>query len=91
LQFLRNQGFETFDNLWPESYDTVQQDRQRADTVFELVRDIVKIYNKNYTGWDRETTQRLEHNHNRFFDIDLITQKFHNEIIGDIQEFLSRT
>lgn len=90
LKFLRSQGFETFDNLWSESYDSVTSDAERLNTVFDLVRDIVKTHNRHSEPWDAETLGKLEHNHHRFFDLNTVRQRFESEIIGDIREFLSQ-
>jgi len=89
LAFLQSQGFETFDNLWSEHYDTVASDQERLSTVFDLVRDIVQTYNRHWGTWDVVTQEKISHNHARFFDLDLVHQRFDAEIIGDIKEFLS--
>ncbi len=73
LRFLRSQGFETFDNLWSEQYDTVTSDAARVDTVIQHVKDIVKTYNRHWTGWDTLTEQKMQHNHARFFDLFLFS------------------
>lgn len=90
LSFLRSQGFETFDNLWSEYYDTIPGDVDRANFVIQHVKDIVKIYNKKWKGWDSLTEEKLEHNHNRFFDMDTVKLRFVQEIIGDIMEFVEQ-
>lgn len=89
LRFLHSQGFETWENLWDESYDLVQEDHERLVTVLDHVRDVVKTHNRRSSGWDKITQQKLAHNHARFFDLNLVRQRFHNEIIGDILEFMS--
>lgn len=89
LSFLRRQGFETFDNLWSESYDSVPKDSDRLDTVLRQVKDIVKIYNRHWVGWDSITQEKLEHNHARFYDRDIVETMFRDEIIRDLQEFLA--
>lgn len=89
LKFLHSQGFETFDNLWDESYDSITGDHVRVSAVLDHVRDVVKTYNKNWTGWDRFTTEKLHHNHQRFFDLDTVQHRFDQEIISDIMKFIS--
>lgn len=89
LAFLRRQGFETFDNLWSESYDTITNDHTRLDFVIDHVKDIVKTYNRCSTGWDQLTQDKLSHNHARFYDVTAITRTFDEEIMRDIQEFLA--
>lgn len=88
LKFLHSQGFETFDNLWTESYDDIVKDRDRLDCALDIVRQIVKTYNTKWVGWDKITQEKLAHNHNRFFDFATIQQRFTAEIIHSIKEFL---
>ena len=90
LKFLRSQGFETFDNLWSEQYDTVTSDAARIDLVIQHVKNIVKTYNKRCAGWDTLTEQKMQHNHARFFDLNTVSQRFEKEIIGDIWEFVEQ-
>ena len=89
LKFLHAQGFETFDNLWSEAYDAVPSDQARQQAVFDLVRDVVKTHNRQSQGWDKLTQQKLAHNKARFFDLEYIKKQFAEEIINDIEEFLS--
>jgi len=88
LKFLRGQGFETFDNLWSESYDTVSSDACRLDAVLAQVRDVVKTYNRHSTGWDSITEQKLTHNHAKFYDMNLVFKMFREQVVHDILEFL---
>lgn len=90
LKYLHSQGFETFDNLWDESYDDIQDDHQRLDKCVEVVLDAVKMYNTGNLKIDTVTQQKLEHNHAHFFDKDLVQRRFRAEIVGDILEFLAR-
>lgn len=89
LHFLHQQGFETFDNLWPEHYDQEMKDARRLDMVLDLVRTNVKTYNRYWSGWDKLTEEKMAHNHARFFDLALVAQRFDEEIIATIQEFLA--
>lgn len=87
LAFLRRQGFETFDNLWPETYDSIPGDVDRLDHVIAHVKDLVRTYNRHWSGWDPVTQQKLEHNHARYFNLDLIRQRFRDEILEELLEF----
>lgn len=89
LKFLRSQGFETFDNLWSEQYDSIESDAKRVDTVLAQVREVVRTYNRHWSGWDSVTEQKLAHNHARFFDLATVKQRFDTEIMGTIREFLN--
>lgn len=89
LQFLQRQGFETFSELWDESYDTITGDNDRFNAVVSLVRDVVKQHNSKSTSFDSITEEKLKHNHHRFFDIPLISQRVRDEILTDVEAFLS--
>ena len=88
LEYLHREGFETFSNLWDESYDQVATDQQRHDAVTTLILSNVDRFLRGELGIDSLTQQKLEHNHARMFDRDLVLQRFEREIIGDLQRFL---
>jgi hypothetical protein len=88
LEYLHREGFETFDNLWDESYDLIDVDQQRHDAVTSLILSNVQRFQAGDIGIDSLTQQKLEHNHARVFDRDLVLQRFEREIIGDLQRFL---
>ena len=77
LVYLRSQGFETFPELWDESYDHEPDFERRTD----FLVDIVKNFDKR--SWDqRIVKEKLEHNRARFFDRAL-TKKFCQDTIID--------
>jgi hypothetical protein len=88
LKFIRSQGFETFDHLWSESYDSITTDSARLDAVIDLVRDVVKQHNCRSGAWDSITWEKLQHNHHRFFDQRLVVERFHREILDEIEAFV---
>ena len=90
LQYLQREGFETFSNLWDESYDLVDNDQRRHDAVTELIINNVNRFTQGDLVIDHLTEQKLAHNHARFFDQDLVLLRFQNEIIADLQEFLAQ-
>jgi hypothetical protein len=75
LKFLKSQGFETFENLFDENYDTEPSWMKRLD----LLVNIVKQFNKQ--PYDTLTEQKLKHNHELFFDTPLVTRHIVEEII----------
>ncbi len=86
LRYLQDTGFETFDNLWDESYDAIARDQDRFDAVTATVKSAVQQPPVNL---DQITQQKLQHNRERFWDLTLVTDLVRQEIIQDIQEFLS--
>ena len=75
LAYLRNQGFETFPELWNESYDDLSDYKHRIDCLV----DIIKHFDKS--SWNQNIVkEKLQYNRARFFDQSL-TRKFCNETI----------
>ena len=62
LKSLKRQGFETFENLFDESYDTESNWYRRWDC---LVKNVSEFKKQPY---DMLTQQKIQHNHALFFD-----------------------
>jgi hypothetical protein len=62
LAALKRQGFETFENLFDESYDTEPNWHRRLDC---LVKNVSEYKKQPY---DALTQQKIQHNHAWFFD-----------------------
>jgi hypothetical protein len=84
LAFLKSQGFETFDNIFDESYDTTNVFQDRIDIIINNI--------KNFAGapFDQETIRRTEHNYNLFYDMDKAIEGLKNELINPILEFIEK-
>ena len=81
LNYLRTQGFETFNNLFDETYDTITDYYPRLLAVTDAVKRYACV------PYDAITHQKLAHNHNRFFDQKLVQDRFVKEIINPIMEY----
>jgi hypothetical protein len=81
LRTLHTWGFETFNNLWDESYDEISDSLARRDAVVELINNI-KIWPHN-----SETCRRIEHNYYHFFDQNIVLAGIFKEIIEPILEY----
>ena len=81
LKKLKQMGFETFDNIFDESYDNILNFDQRLDIV------IRNINNCKQVPYDAETQRRLQHNHNHFFDQALAESGIIAEIINPLLEY----
>jgi hypothetical protein len=75
LKSLQQSGFETFENLFDESYDIELDWIKRLD----LLVNIVKQFQKK--PYDTLTEQKLKHNHELFFDTQLAAKHIVEEII----------
>jgi hypothetical protein len=85
LQRLKELGFETFENLFDESYDDISNHRQRLDAVVNNIAAFNKV------PYDIVTMQKLQHNHARFFDRALVEHRIKTEIIDPLLEYLEST
>ena len=82
LKYLRSQGFETYENLFDESYDL------EIDTLtrLEILKDNVKNYNN--VPYDIVTQQKIEHNYNHFFNTELIKQCIRAELCEPLIDYV---
>lgn len=87
LKYLHREGFESFDNLFDESYDEVLEDHARHQAVTKSVLQAADDWTHGRIGIDTLTQQKLEHNHRRLFDIDQVRQRVKQEIVDKILEF----
>ena len=79
LQYLRDYGFQTFDTIWDETYDTIEDPYQRMQAIIRTMREI--------TAWSdvqrRDNVQRMAqiagHNHKHFF-----SEGFLNQVIDEL-------
>lgn len=78
IKHLQSQGFETFDHIFDEKYDSVNDDRK----VDILVKNIKGFDNEKYL--DPRTEQKVRHNCQRFFDQELVKTKYTHDTIEPI-------
>lgn len=78
---LHDLGFETFDNLFDQSYDTVVNPEQRADAVVAAVQGFVP------EPYSTLTQNKLAHNHAHFFDTELVKHCIRNEILEPLLHY----
>ena len=82
VQFLKDAGFETFDNIFDESYDNKQSFQERLKIIKENLSNI-----RIDTSYDKLTLDKLEYNHNYFFNKEKTYQSIEDEIIKPILEY----
>jgi hypothetical protein len=84
LAHLRNQGFETYPELWDESYDDITDWKTRIDRIIQIVRDF------DPGALDNPVVQeKLLYNSAMFFDKDLRTQLLNSTVINPLLEFVN--
>lgn len=82
LSYVRQQGFETFPELWDESYDNIVDWQERIQCIVEIIQQI-DIKSFNITS----VQEKLKHNQARFFNMELVTQLCNETVIQPILEF----
>lgn len=81
LDYLKSQGFETFDNLFDESYDNQSNLFKRIDILYNNVKNFNRI------PYDKLTLEKINHNRNLFFNKELIIERIRKEIIEPTLEY----
>jgi hypothetical protein len=75
LTELEELGFQTFENLFDQSYDTVPD----IDDKLKIIRN--NIDNFKYVEYDTLTWEKVTHNHNTFFNKETIIKMTIDEFI----------
>ena len=81
LSYIKTLGFETFPELFNENYDTELDLDARIQTI---VNNLDTFEYKNY---DKVILDKLDHNHNLFFNKQLVIEKIKTEVINPILEY----
>lgn len=84
LKYLHDQGFETFDTWFDQSYDSIVNDEQRFDAVTQQIFTAVDRWDRGEIGFDSETQRRLKHNQDHLFDHSIVLPRFCQEVIEPI-------
>jgi hypothetical protein len=67
LEYLREYGFQTFADIFDESYDTETDDILRVEKVVKLLKDLDGLSAKERQQIHRACLPRVEHNYNHFY------------------------
>jgi hypothetical protein len=81
LDKIKSLGFETFDNIFDESYDTIVDVNDRCQLIVDNISAI------DIGEYDNETWRRLQHNHDHFFDKTLTETVIRDEILIPLLEY----
>ena len=82
LAYLRSQGFETFPELWDETYDDISDWRKRMQAIVDIVRDFDIGLLDNPV-----IKEKLLYNSTRFFDQQLTQNLLQTTIVEPVLEF----
>ena len=80
LEFIKKIGFVTYENLFDESYDQFEMSLR-----LEKIIDNIKQFTQ--TPYNALTLEKIEHNHSRFFNRQVVTDRFVQEIINPLIEY----
>lgn len=83
LAYLHTLGFETFDNLFDETYDSIKFWQQRCRSAVQQCL----TFDSEINGYDYLTKQKLQHNHQHFFDQDLVVDKITKEVLEPLRHY----
>lgn len=81
LNHVKNLGFATYDNMFDETYDNINNTHERLNAI---VTNIINFEKKQY---DQITLEKIMHNKNLFFNKSLVRQKIINEVVEPILEY----
>ena len=70
LQYLRDYGFRTFDSIWDETYDHIEDPYQRMQAIIRTMREIIAWSDVQRRDNIRLMAQIADHNHKHFFSKD---------------------
>lgn len=79
LAHLRNNGFETFGEMFDESYDECADPNERLNIILQNIDD--------YSGRTYITNQKIEHNCSLFYNEQLVKNRIVEEIIFPLLEY----
>jgi len=85
LEFLRSNRFETYENIFDESYDNMLLFEDRLEKVSMNIKN---FSTSKYS--DSVTAQKIEHNYFRFNNRGLVLEYFKQDIIDPIYEFAAK-
>jgi len=85
LQYLKSYGFQTFSDVWDESYDHESDSVKRLEAVTNLMKDISQWSSDVRKDKLKKAQQIAQHNKQHFF-----SQQFMNQIILELKQNLNQ-
>lgn len=84
LEYLHAHGFETFPELWDESYDQIPHYYSRTRRLL----NILETFDPGSIG-QAQVQEKLRHNHARFWDREVTKKLFVEQIINPLLEWIN--
>ena len=85
LQYLRNYGFKTFDSVWDETYDMIEDPYQRMQAIIRTMREITAWSDVQRRDNVQLMAQIADHNHKHFF-----SEGFSNQVIDELDTNMTK-
>lgn len=79
LSYIRAMGFETWPELWDESYDQLNTYSLRA----RAIAGCAESFDSNLLT-QTSVQEKLQHNHRRFFDPDVVNRLFQQRVVAPV-------
>jgi len=80
LKYLQSLGFETWSNIWDESYDNISNWLQRSQAV-------VAEISREYSGRSKLTMDKLAHNRAHFYNRALVEQQISSAVLEPLLHY----
>lgn len=89
LAYLHQKGFETFDNMFDENYDTVENHASRLDYIMS---EVDRLHHQFLVdpGYFCSTVvmEKIQHNFNNFYNDELLQNMFFTQALTPLLEFV---
>jgi len=85
LAYLQSYGFQTFENIIDESYDSIEDPAQRLVAIVDLMKSIATMPDEQKEIMYKKMHEVCEHNRKRFF-----SDEFHQQVILEFQQNLNQ-
>jgi len=79
LAYLKKYGFKTFDSIWNESYDNIQQHEQRLDAILNLIDELYRLPDSEFKQLLLKASDIISYNQQHFY-----SDKFQQILISEL-------
>ena len=69
LKYLKSKGFKTFSDFWDESYDEIEDNSDRMESVYKTIKSLIQKTNEEWDELNIKLLPILEHNRNTLITI----------------------
>ena len=87
LEYLKSQGFKTFEQWWPESYDNITNTNGRIDAIVDIIQNLNSKNQNELIEMRKQMEPVLIHNQNHFKNV--IKKKYYLGVDGGYYSFKS--